>query len=292
VVDLESVTRIHSVRERVSQWRRAGQKVALVLTQGCLHKGHQALIAEARVRAKRVVVTVFVNPLQFGPLEDFGRYPRTIERDTALVTDAGGDLLFAPTTFEMYPSGFERSVRVVVPDLAGILEGAMRPTYVEGLATVTAKFMQIVQPDFAVLGDKDYQQLIVTRRVVEDLCMPIHVVTIPVVREHDGLAYGARNRFLSARERNIAARLHEALKNTRRRLLDGERDFATLQEGGLKEIERAGFMPDYFSIRQAVDLLPPRIDTREVVVLGAGRLGSTRLSDCLRAQLPPRSRLS
>jgi pantoate--beta-alanine ligase len=283
------VTRIQSVRERIAEWRRAGQTLAFVPTMGCLHKGHLALINEGRARGKRVVVSVFVNPLQFGPQEDFGRYPRTIEHDKEFVADAGVDLLFAPTTFEIYPTGFERSTRVDVPELSRILEGQFRPMYFEGVATVTTKLLQIVQPDTVVLGEKDYQQLVIIRRLIADLCMPVEVATVPVVRDHDGLAFGARNRYLSARERNIASRLYEAMKGARKRLLDGERDFAALQETGMRELERGGFTPEYFSMRQAADLLPPRYDSRELVVLAAGRLGSTRLIDCLRVQLPPRT---
>ncbi len=287
---MESVTRIQSVRERVAEWRTAAQSVALVQTMGCLHKGHLALISEARQRAKRVVVSVFINPLQFGPQEDHGRYPRTSEHDKELAGEAGVDVLFAPTTFEIFPTGFERSTRVDVPDLSRILEGQSRPAHFEGVATITTKFLQIVQPDVAVLGEKDYQHLIIARRLVADLCMPVEVAAVAVVRDHDGLAYGARNRFLTPRERNLAPRLYESLKHAKRRLGEGERDFALLQDAGYRELERAGFAPEYFSIRQAGDLLPPRFETRDVVVLAAARLGSTRLVDCMPAPLPPRAR--
>lgn len=287
---METVTRIQSVRERVAEWRTAGHTVALVQTMGGLHKGHLALIAEARHRAKRVVVSVFVNPLQFGPQEDFSRYPRTIEHDKEFAADAAADLLFTPTTFEIFPTGFERSTRVDVPELSQILEGQARPSHFEGVATVATKFLQIVQPDVAVLGEKDYQHLVIVRRLVADLCMPVEIASVPVVRDHDGLAFGARNRFLSPRERNLAPRLHEALKNARRRLAEGERDFASLQETGFRELERAGFAAEYFSIRQSGDLLPPRFETRDVVVLAAARLGATRLVDCMPVQLPPRAR--
>jgi pantoate--beta-alanine ligase len=287
---METVTRIQSVRERVAEWQAAGDKIALVQTMGCLHKGHLALIAEGRHRAKRLVLSVFVNPLQFGPQEDYGRYPRTIEHDKELAGDAGADLLFAPTTFEIFPAGFERSTRVDVPELSRILEGQAQPGHFEGVATITAKFLQIVQPDVAVLGEKDYQHLVIARRLVADLCMPVEIAAVPVVRDHDGLAFGARNRFLAPRERKLAPRLYEALKHAKRRLGEGERDFGALQEAGYRELERAGFMPEYFSIRQAGDLLPLRFESRDVVVLAAAKLGSTRLVDCLPMQLPPRAR--
>jgi pantoate--beta-alanine ligase len=283
---METVTRAHSVREHVAAWRRQGHSIGFVATMGCLHKGHLALITEARARAKRVVVSVFVNPLQFGPSEDFARYPRSSERDKTLLADADVDLLFAPTAFEMFPTGFERSTRVDVPELSHILEGQFRPGHFEGVATITTKLLQIVQPDSVVYGEKDFQQLVIIRRLVSDLCMPLEIAAIPVVRDHDGLAFGARNRYLSARERNIAPRLHEALKAARRRLIAGERDFAAIQDSGLRELERGGFAPDYCSVRQAADLVPPRIDSRDIVVLAAVRLGTARLIDCLRVQLP------
>ena len=287
---METVTRIQSVRERVAEWRAADHSVALVQTMGCLHKGHLALIAEARQRAKRVVVSVFINPLQFGPQEDFSRYPRTIERDKELAAEVGVDLLFTPTTFEIFPTGFERSTRVDVPELSRILEGQARPSHFEGVATITTKFLQIVQPDVAVLGEKDYQHLVIARRLVADLCMPVEIAAVPVVRDHDGLAYSARNRSLTPRERNLAPRLFEILKHAKRRLGEGERDFAVLQDVGFRELERAGFAPEYVSIRQAGDLLPPRFESRDVVVLAAARLGTTRLVDCIPVTLPPRTR--
>jgi pantoate--beta-alanine ligase len=282
---VESVTRIHSVRERVVEWRRENQAVGFVQTMGSLHKGHLAMIAEARKRAPRVAVSVFVNPLQFGPDEDFGRYPRKIEADTEALSEAGVDLLFAPSAFEMYPTGFERTTKVDVPELSQILEGASRPTFIEGVCTVTTKLLQIVQPDVAVYGEKDYQPLIIIKRLVADLCMPVEIVGIPVVRDHDGLAFGARNRHLSTRDRNIASRLHDTLKVARRRLLEGERNFATVAEISLKELDRSGFHVDYLAIRQATDLLPPRADSRDLVVLAAARLGLTRLVDCVHVQM-------
>jgi pantoate--beta-alanine ligase len=284
-IDVESVTRIHSVRERIAEWRRENHKVALVQTMGSLHKGHLAMIAEARKRAPRLAVSVFVNPLQFGPDEDFGRYPRKIEADKEALAEAGADLMFAPSAFEMYPTGFERTTTVDVPELSQILEGATRPTFIEGLCTVTTKLLQIVQPDVAVYGEKDYQPLIIIKRLVADLCVPVEIASIPVVRDHDGLAFGTRNRHLSARDRNIASRLHDALKHARKRLLEGERNFATVAETGLKELDRSGFHVDYLAIRQAADLLPPRADSRDLVVLAAARLGLSRLVDCLHVQL-------
>jgi len=282
---VESVTRIHSVRERIAEWRRANERVGFVQTMGAVHKGHLAMIAEARKRAPKVAVSVFVNPLQFGPDEDFGRYPRKIESDKEALEEAGVDLVFVPTAFEMYPTGFERTTTVDVPELSQILEGASRPTFIEGLCTVTTKLLQIVQPDVAVYGEKDYQALVIIRRLVADLCMPVEIASVPVVRDHDGLAFGARNRHLSTRDRNVASRLYETLKHARKKLLEGERDYAAVAEAALKELDRGGFHVDYVAIRQAIDLVPPRADSRELIVLAAARLGLTRLVDCMRVQL-------
>jgi pantoate--beta-alanine ligase len=282
---MESVTRILSIRERIAEWRRAGDKIAFVQTMGAIHKGHLALVTEARARAKRVAVSIFVNPLQFGPHEDFARYPRAMERDKATLDEAKVDVVFAPTAFEMYPTGFERTTKVDVPELSRILEGQYQPTFCEGYSTVTMKLLQIVQPDVTVFGEKDFQQLVIVRRLVADLCVPVEIVAVPVVRDHDGLAFGARNRHLSPRDRNIASRLHDALKLARRRIMEGERNYAQVQDSGMRELDRSGFHPEYFSVRQAGDLLPPRYDSRELVILAAARLGLTRLVDCMRVQI-------
>jgi pantoate--beta-alanine ligase len=283
---LDTVTRIHSVRERVAHWRRHGHSVAFVPTNGTLHKGHVSLVEAARARCDRVVASVFVNPLQFRSESEYDRQPRTVEHDTDLLAKCGVDLLFAPTAFELYPTGYERSAIVDVPELSGILEGPFRPGYLAGVATVTTKLLQIVQPDVAVLGEKDWQRLVLVRRLVADLCMPLEVIGVPVVRDHDGLALGSWNRSLTTKERSIAPRLYQSLKNVRQKILDGARDYTALQSDGRAELEKAGLSPDYFSVRQAGDLLPPRSDNRELVVLAAARLGDARLLDSLRVTLP------
>jgi pantoate--beta-alanine ligase len=282
---MEAVTRINSVRQRIAEWRRAGERIAFVQTKGAVHKGHLALVAEARARAQRTIVSIFVNPLEFGPDDDMARYPRTMERDKAALEDARVDLVFAPTAFEIYPTGFERTTQVDVPELAQILEGQSRPQFCSGFATVTMKLMQIMQPDVAVYGEKDYQQLVIVRRMVTDLCLPLDIVSVPVSRDHDGLAYGAGNRHLIPRDRNLASRLYDALRVARRRIGEGERDYTMIQDAGVRELERAGFTPDYFSVRQATDLMPPRFDSRDLVILAAARLGLTRLVDCMRLQI-------
>jgi pantoate--beta-alanine ligase len=284
---METLNRIQTVRERVGSWRAEGLRVGLVPTMGNLHRGHLGLVAAALARADRVVASVFVNPLQFGPGEDFGRYPRTLERDTEQLEKAGAHLLFAPTAFEMYPVGVERTSVVDVPEFAGILEGHFRPGHFAGVATVVTKLFNIVMPDVALFGEKDFQQLAVVQRLVRDLCMPIEVVGVPTVRDPDGLALSSRNQYLSPRERGQAPKLYAALRAARKRIVAGERRWTDIEADAMRELSRAGFEPDYVSVRRAADLLPPREADREFVVLAAARLGSTRLIDNLRISLTP-----
>lgn len=282
---METLNRIHTVRERVGAWRSERLRVALVPTMGNLHRGHLSLVAAAIARADRVVASVFVNPLQFGPSEDYGRYPRTLERDSEQLEKAGAHLLFAPTAFEMYPVGVERTSVVDVPEFAGILEGHFRPGHFAGVATVVTKLFNIVTPDVALFGEKDFQQLVVIQRLVRDLCMPIEVAGVPTVRDPDGLALSSRNQYLSHRERGVAPKLHSTLRGLRKRILEGDRQWATMEAEGMRELSRAGFEPDYVSVRRSADLLPPREGDREFVVLAAARLGTTRLIDNLRVNL-------
>lgn len=282
---MESVTRIHTLRERVAAWRLQHRKIALVPTMGNLHKGHLSLIAQAQQHAPRVIVSVFVNPLQFGPSEDFDQYPRTLEHDTEMLQKASTDLLFHPSTFEIYPVGHERSTLVDVPELSGILCGAFRPGHFTGVATVVNKLFNIVQPDVAVFGEKDYQQLTIIRRMVADLCLPIEIVGVPTLRDHDGLAMSSRNRYLTPEERSRAGQLYEMLKNARRRIESGERDFDSIQKEGMRTLEAARFMPEYVAVRQANDLQPPREASRDLVVLAAARLGKARLIDNIKTSL-------
>jgi pantoate--beta-alanine ligase len=281
----ESVVRLHTVRERIAAWRRHGHSVAFVPTNGGLHKGHVSLVEAALGRADRVVASVYLNPLEFVTEDEYVRRPRTLEHDTEVLEKAGAHLLFAPSTFELYPNGYERSTLVDIPELFGILEGPFRPNYLKGVATVTTKLLQIVQPDVAVLGEKDWQRLVIVRRLVADLCMPMEVVGVPVVRDHDGLALGSWNRSLTRGERNLAPRLYAALRNAQKKVVEGARDYTAVQQEGRIELERQGFTADYFSIRQAGDLLPPRADSRDLVVLAAARLGDARLVDSLKISL-------
>ncbi|HHS83622.1 MAG TPA: pantoate--beta-alanine ligase [Gammaproteobacteria bacterium] len=268
-----------SLRGRLQQWRMAGESVALVPTMGNLHAGHLALVKQAQQQADRVVVTIFVNPTQFGVGEDFSSYPRTLERDTRLLTQAEVDLLFAPGVEQLYPGGQCDGTYVEVPGLSGILCGASRPGHFRGVATVVTKLFNAVQPDIALFGEKDYQQLLVIRRMTRELCLPVDIIAVPTVRESDGLALSSRNGYLTEEQRERAPLLYKSLLSCKEQIFSGKRDYASLVSQAEADLLAAGFEPDYFEVRRADNLAEPTIDTHELVILAAARLGRTRLID-------------
>jgi pantoate--beta-alanine ligase len=273
---------IAAVRRQVREWRAQDLTIGFVPTMGSLHLGHMSLLSAARFRADRIIASVFVNPLQFGPGEDFERYPRAPEEDARLLADAGCEALFLPGVDEIYPEGRESATRVSVKPLSGILEGAHRPGHFDGVATVVAKLFGIVQPDIAVFGEKDFQQLAIVRRMVADLEMPVEIVGAPTVRSSDGLAMSSRNRYLSEADRKLAPRIFATLKNAADRIHAGERNYTAVSGWGAGELRAAGMQPDYFEVRDSQTLLAPSPDTRELVILTAARLGRARLIDNLR----------
>lgn len=276
---------IRSMRAQVRAWRDAGHRIALVPTMGNLHAGHLALVTRAHEVADRVVASVFVNPLQFGPTEDFDAYPRTLEADAVKLAEAGVDALFAPDVHTMYPHGQEGMTRVEVPGLSGLLCGATRPGHFAGVATVVNKLFNQVQPDTAVFGEKDWQQLLVIRRMVRDLDMPVEIIGVPTRREPDGLAMSSRNGYLSADERRQAVQLYTLLKQLAQRLQAGERDHALLEAEGSAALQAAGFRPDYLSIRRAEDLEVPGSGDKALIILAAAYLGRARLIDNVQVSL-------
>jgi pantoate--beta-alanine ligase len=276
---LDTVTTIAAVRERVQAWRRAGLRVAFVPTMGNLHAGHVSLIEAARRHGERFIASIFVNPMQFGPNEDFAHYPRTPREDERMLAAAGCSVMFMPDVAEIYPNGSERATRVEVPGVSRILEGEFRPGHMEGVSTVVAKLFHIVEPDVAVFGEKDFQQLTVIRRMVADLCMPVKIIGAPTVRDRDGLAMSSRNQYLSSEERALAPSIYQALEAAAQRLRAGDVDFASIERAGFQALEQAGFRPDYFSVRNASDLCPPTASARELVILTAARIGKARLID-------------
>jgi pantoate--beta-alanine ligase len=281
---MQTVSTIEAVRQNVRAWHAAGERVALVPTMGNLHAGHGSLMALARERAGRVVASVFVNPTQFGPSEDFAAYPRTLVEDEALLRAEKCDLLFAPPVEEIYPEGGTQPTVVHVRGLSEILCGPLRPGHFDGVATVVAKLFGIVQPDLAVFGLKDYQQYMVIRRMTLDLALPVQVVGAPTVRAPDGLALSSRNRYLTADERARSVAIYGALRTAVSALRDGRRDYAAIEQRGSEALEHAGLQREYFSIRSAEDLGEPTGDTpaRELIALTAARLGRARLIDNLR----------
>lgn len=279
--EMQTVTDAKALRAIVRGWRARGEAVGFVPTMGNLHPGHYALLRLARARCERVVASIFVNPTQFGVGEDFDAYPRTVEQDGAGLAAQGCDLLFAPTADVMYPFGAEHSVRVQVPELTSVLEGAHRPGHFDGVATVVTKLLHLVQPDVAVFGRKDYQQLRVIERMVLDLALPVNVVAAPTVREDDGLAMSSRNHYLDAAQRTLAAQIHQSLQQMRE-LFDQRHPRAAIEQAAVSRLERLGFVCDYAVIRDAQSLRePPSGQRNDLVALIAARLGKTRLIDNL-----------
>jgi pantoate--beta-alanine ligase len=246
---------------------------------GNLHAGHLSLVKEARKIADRVVASIFVNPMQFGAGEDFESYPRTLESDSRMLEAEGTDLLFAPSVQVMYPKPQAEQTRVEVPEISSLLCGATRPGHFVGVSTVVCKLFNMVQPDIAVFGNKDYQQLMVIRRMVEDLAMPVRIVGIDTVRESDGLAMSSRNGYLTGQERTLAPTLYRVLSSLASKLRDGDNDYARLQLQAASELDDNGFRTDYIAIRRAADLAEPVAGEKGLVILAAAYLGAARLID-------------
>lgn len=274
---IHTVHTVAELRARVRQWRAAGERIALVPTMGALHAGHVALMEAGRARAQRVVLSIFVNPTQFAPTEDLTRYPRTLEADLAKADAAGVDLAFVPDAAEMYPEGFATTVSLAGPALG--LETDFRPTHFAGVATVVAKLLNQAQPDVALFGEKDYQQLQVVTRLARDLDLPVDIVGVPTLREADGLALSSRNVYLGEKERAVAPALHRALSAAASAIADGS-DIAVTMETARATIRAAGFQLDYAEARHAATLAPVGARTEGPIrLLVAARIGSTRLID-------------
>lgn len=276
---------LDELRAQCTAWRGTGESVAFVPTMGNLHEGHLRLVEEARKQARRVVVSIFVNPLQFGPNEDFQAYPRTPEQDVQALLSVEADLLFQPSVDTVYPGTQSHATYVDVPVLSEQLCGAFRPGHFRGVLTVVCKLFNMVQPDAALFGEKDYQQLTLIRKMVNDLNIPVDIQAVPTVRERNGLAMSSRNAYLSDEEKQRASLLFCCLTETRRALLAGNSDFSNLEEQQLAFLRGNQFDPDYFAIRRADDLLVPTARDNDLVVLVAARLGKARLIDNLRVQL-------
>jgi pantoate--beta-alanine ligase len=282
---MKIIDTIAALRTTVAQWRAAGERVALVPTMGNLHAGHLQLVEKARAVADRVVVSIFVNPMQFGDASggDYDRYPRTFSEDCNKLAefDYCPEAVFSPSVTEVYPNGFEKETRVEVPEISNILCGEFRPGHFVGVATIVAKLFNMAQPDVALFGEKDFQQLLVIRRFVADLCFPIEIIGVPTIREQSGLAMSSRNQYLSAQERERAAVLYQTLRQAQQQITAGEKDFAAVEAQAGATLSEAGFRPEYFAIRRQQDLQPAQATDRELVILVAAWLGEARLIDNL-----------
>ena len=282
---MNTVKTVRELRAAVARARSEGKRIGYVPTMGNLHSGHVALVTKAAQRVDFVVASIFVNPLQFGAGEDLDKYPRTLAADQEKLLQAGCHLLFAPSVEEMYPDGMAGQTRVSVPQLSEGLCGASRPGHFEGVATVVNKLFNMVQPDLAIFGQKDFQQLAVIRALVHDLNLPIQIIGEPTVRAADGLALSSRNGFLSEEQRTIAPALYRSLRQIAEAIEQGERDYPKLLSAHNQLLEAAGFRPDYLEIRHALTLRPATPDDRDLVILVAAFLGTTRLIDNLHLNL-------
>ena len=278
---MQVVTTIAELRQVRRDWLLAGERVAFVPTMGNLHAGHIKLVKEAKAAAERVVVSIFVNPLQFGAGEDFDAYPHTPEQDQDKLREVGTDLLFMPVAAEIYPDGQDGVSFVEVPGISDILCGVSRPGHFRGVATVVNKLFNMVQPELALFGEKDYQQLSVLRRMARDLNIPVELIGVPTERETDGLAMSSRNGYLTPEERAIAPTLYRVLCDIAEKCGSGRDDFAAVELEAVSLLEASGFRPDYISIRRSADLDIPKTGEKQMVVLAAAYLGRTRLIDNL-----------
>ncbi len=276
---------ISDLRAQLREYRQKGQSIALVPTMGNLHAGHLALVEEARRQADIVVTSIFVNPMQFGPNEDLDSYPRTLEDDQRKLEEAGNDLAFVPSAREIYPEGMEHHTHVTVPYITELHCGASRPGHFTGVATVVTVLFNTVQPDLALFGEKDFQQLAVIRKLTRDLHLPIRVQGVPTYREPDGVAMSSRNQYLSEEERNKASRLYEMLCETAERIRAGRRDYSTLADEAVRVLDSEGFHPDYFSIINSDTLQPADTRDSKITILAAAWLGRTRLIDNISLRL-------
>lgn len=276
---MQTYADISALREQIQQYKRDGRKVAFVPTMGNLHEGHLTLVRKARELADVVIVSIFVNPMQFERADDLNSYPRTLEDDYNKLTSENVEIVFTPTPEIMYPHGLDKQTSVEVPGLSTMLEGASRPGHFRGVATVVTKLFNIVKPDVACFGEKDFQQLAVIRQMVADLCMDIEIVGVPTVREMDGLAMSSRNNLLSLNERQRAPVLARTMHWISSALRGGRRDYDTIVVDAQDQLRAAGLEPDQIFIRDSRTLLPVSEETKQVVILMSAFLGKVRLID-------------
>ncbi len=280
---MQIVATIAELRRVINHWQQAGESIAFVPTMGNLHAGHISLVKAAHTKATRVVVSIFVNPTQFGAGEDFNTYPRTLEADTQQLYDNNVDVLFLPTNAVMYAP--DASTLITVAGVSEQYCGASRPGHFSGVATVVAKLFNLVQPNIALFGEKDFQQLAVIRKMVADLNIPVILQGMPTVREADGLAMSSRNGYLTTAQRKIAPLLYQSLCKAKTRIIASESNYTAIEAACCQALKQAGFEPDYFAICRAHDLHPAQSGELDLVILAAARLGKPRLIDNIRVDL-------
>ncbi len=277
---MQILEQVKPLRVQVSEWKKLGYSIGFVPTMGNLHNGHLSLVKMAQQKCDKVVVSIFVNPMQFGPNEDFATYPRTFESDQKKLADMQVDAVFYPSVDEIYPKGINQTSVHVPTDLTGLLEGATRPGHFDGVTTVVCKLFNMVQPDKAIFGQKDYQQLVVIKAMVDDLALPIDIISAPIGRDIDGLALSSRNQYLSAEQRKIAPKLQTLLQDIATAIQSGNNAFIDLCNTASQSLLAEGFdQVDYIQVCDADTLLPVKSFDKNLVILGVARLGNTRLLD-------------
>ncbi|KZN28838.1 pantoate--beta-alanine ligase [Pseudoalteromonas luteoviolacea S2607] len=276
---MQSITEIKSLRSQIKAWRQQGQSIAFVPTMGNLHQGHFSLVEKAKTLADKVVVSIFVNPMQFGQNEDLDNYPRTLAQDKQGLAELETDIVFTPSVETIYPNGLDTQSFVDVPGVSEGYCGGSRAGHFRGVATVVTKLFNLVQPDFACFGEKDYQQLQVIKTMVHDLSMPIEIIGVPTQREVSGLAMSSRNGYLSEQEKDVAKVLYKVLSSAAGELKAGIREFDKIEQGAKSQLENAGLKTDYFSIAHRSTLKPATKEDDEFVILAAAFLGTVRLID-------------
>ncbi len=278
-------TSVTELRQYVQHWKEHGQSIAFIPTMGNLHAGHMSLIEKGQSLCDRTLCSIFVNPMQFGPNEDFNHYPRTLDSDNEQLEAIGCDLVYLPTASELYPDGLDRITQIQVTDITENYEGAHRPGHFTGVATVVLKLFNIVQPDVSVFGKKDYQQYRVISKMVDDLNLDVQIIGQETTREASGLATSSRNQYLDAEQTNRAAMIYQLLREIARQISEGERDYQEVTQRAIEGLNGAGFKTDYFSICNAETLLPASPEDRDLVILVTAGLGATRLLDNIEISL-------
>jgi pantoate--beta-alanine ligase len=270
---------ISALQSQVKRWKVSQQRLVFVPTMGNLHQGHLQLVRQARSSGDKVIVSIFVNPMQFAPGTDFDRYPRTLKDDTQQLDTLDVDVLFTPAVNDIYPQDLEKTTKVIVPGLSDILCGEFRPGHFVGVTTIVAKLFNLVQPDVAIFGEKDYQQLAIIKKMVADLGFPVEIQSVSTIREADGLAMSSRNQYLTPEERAKAPLLYQTLQALKKQIDSGASGFPEYESRAMLALQQGGFRPEYVSIRHAATLAPASDNNSPLVILAAAWLGTARLID-------------